>query len=238
MVQKREGCTSVKLVDRHPWTGRRHAKERLDMAGEVGSHQIEGTLRRELANLSRQVGLIPQQPTRVLLHLEASIGGRCASQRDDRFGHVELGCRNGLGQLLRPELLLAFALHGAAPAVRMHHQDVEAALIVALSAQLADLGVGKPTLEQFGHESLKVVGRQAVEREDGHEWSDRQRDVLSLWPLRLGGGVHGGRDVVDRQVERRRQLGDHRPARSRLAFLPAADRLLANCEVRRECTLA
>ena len=169
-----------------------------------------------------------------LSKLEARFGRGDTSKGDERLVRdgkfSRLHC---LLDLLRTLLLLALTLNADADgAVRLNNEDIEAALVIALTAQLADLGSRVAALHKVRDDALELFGRQTLEGQHRRQVPQRRRVVDraagATLPTRLDDVVppaaaanFGNVDAQDLG-----QLRDQPRPWARNALFPPADGLL------------
>ena len=168
---------AVVLLSRPPRTGRLKAQEGLDMVGKVGTDDLMSGLEVEEPYQPGQVREVPQLPPGMLIQFEPRLGGRDASKGNERLVDLEFGRLHCLPDLLRAKLLFALALNADAVPVWLDNQDIEATLVIALTAQLADLGPGVAALHKVGDNALELLGRQTLEGQHRRQRPQRRRVV-------------------------------------------------------------
>ena len=103
----------------------------------------------------------------MLVQLEPRFSRRHTGKGYERFVYLEFGRLHCFPDLLRTKLLFALALDADPVSVWLNDEEIEAALVIALTAQLADLCLGIAALHEVGNDALELLSGQALE---GQYW--------------------------------------------------------------------
>lgn len=159
---------------------------------------------------------------------------RCKSTANRRgpgeHQEVLLGCErdggNGISNLLRPKLLVSFALEAHDQARTFLGDDIDPVLLVALTAETRHRGCRVQIVRNVGDKFLQLLRTQVGDRQDCQSRAHGGAHLVGI--------VCGRRDeasslqeVCGLQAEDLRKSTNHVPTRAGVAAFPAADRLLA-----------